>query len=137
MVFKKAQKITAADLDQAAKEYEMLLKQTEKTYATWDNQKDMSCNSISKVEQLASSISNTTYTIGTKVKKLTVHKEGYKSRETIQLLVGLLAVLGNDLSLQAFVSFSSYFLVDNFISHLRLLLFESAFSNSIAHQNTK
>ena len=35
----------------------------------------------------------------------------------LQLLVGLLAVLGNDLSLQAFVSFSSYFLVDNFISH--------------------
>ena len=31
----------------------------------------------------------------------------------------VIAVLGNDLSLQAFVSFSGYFLVDNFISHVR------------------
>ncbi len=31
----------------------------------------------------------------------------------------VIAVLGNDLSLQALVSFSGYFLVDNFISHVR------------------
>ena len=35
MAFKKAQKITMADLDQAAKEYEILLKQTEKTYISF------------------------------------------------------------------------------------------------------
>lgn len=83
MAFKKAQKITTADLDQAVKEYETLLKQAETTYTEWDNQKDVSFISINKVEQLASSISHTPYTIGTKVKKLTVHKEDYKSRETI------------------------------------------------------
>lgn len=37
----------------------------------------------------------------------------------LQLLVGLLAVLGNNLSLQSFVGLSGYFLVDNFISHVR------------------
>ena len=35
----------------------------------------------------------------------------------------VIAVLGNDLSLQAFVGFSGYFLVDNFISHERQPLF--------------
>ena len=35
-----------------------------------------------------------------------------------QLLVGLLAMLGNNLPLQTFVSFSGYFLIDNFISHV-------------------
>ena len=55
----------------------------------------------------------------------------------LQLLVGLLAVFGNNLSLQAFVGFSSYFLVDNFISHERQLLFESSFSNSIAFQKQR
>lgn len=83
MAFKKAQKITTADLDRAAKEYEILLKQAETTYTEWDNQKDVSFVSINKVEQLASSISHTPYTIGTKAKKLAVHKEDYKSRETI------------------------------------------------------
>ena len=34
-----------------------------------------------------------------------------------QLLVGLLAVLGNNLSLQTFVGFSGHFLVDDFISY--------------------
>ena len=52
----------------------------------------------------------------------------------LQLLVGLLAMLGNDLAFQTFVGFSGHFLVDDFISHLRELLFESSFSNSITHR---
>ena len=50
MAFKQAQKITLADLDSAAKEYESLLKQTEKTYAAWDKQKSVSLDAISEVE---------------------------------------------------------------------------------------
>lgn len=37
----------------------------------------------------------------------------------LQLLVGLLTVFGNNLSLQAFVGLSGYFLIDIFICHVR------------------
>ena len=43
----------------------------------------------------------------------------FYSRWELRLLVGLLAMLGNNLPFQAFVSLSGYFLVDNFISHVR------------------
>ena len=36
----------------------------------------------------------------------------------LQLLVGLLAMLGNNLPFQPPISFSGYFLIDNFISHV-------------------
>ena len=42
MAFKKAQKVTLSDLDTATKEYEALLKKTEKTYRKWDDEKDAS-----------------------------------------------------------------------------------------------
>ena len=54
----------------------------------------------------------------------------------LEFLVGLLAVLGNNLSLQAFVSFSGYFFIDNFISH-GYRSFESVLSNSIAYQKER
>jgi len=103
MAFKKAQKITLADLDSAIKVYETLIKQTEKTYAEWDSKKDKAFSSIAQVETLAESISHAPFTIGQNLKKLAVQKEGYKSKETIErekrkndLIAGTgaLAVLG-------------------------------------------
>ena len=103
MAFKKAQKITLADLDAAAKEYEALLKKAETTYRKWDEEKDASFQSVSDVEELAASISHTPFTIGRKIKKLSVNKGDFKSRETIErekrkndivVGVGALAVLG-------------------------------------------
>ena len=52
----------------------------------------------------------------------------------------VIAVLGNDLPFQAFVSLSGYFLVDNFISHLRKLLIESSLSkycNTLGEKNKR
>lgn len=115
MAFKKAQRITLSDLDTAAKEYEALLKKAEKTYRKWDEVKDASFQSISDVEELAASISHTPFTIGRKIKKLTVKKGDYKNRETIERekrkgdLVtgsGALAVLGAGAT--AAVSFWDY-----------------------------
>lgn len=121
MAFKQAQKITLADLDSAAKEYELLLKQTEKTYAAWDEQKAASFVSISEVEALASSINHASFTIGKKLKKLTVKRESYKNRVTIEREkrkndiaagAGSLAVLGAGAA--AAVSFWDY--VASFVS---------------------
>lgn len=121
MAFKQAQKITLADLDSAAKEYESLLKRTEKTYAAWDEQKEASFDSISKVEALAASINHASFTIGKKLKKLTVKKENYKSRVTIEREkrkndiaagTGSLAVLGAGAA--AAISFWDY--VADFVS---------------------
>lgn len=103
MAFKKAQKITLADLDSATKEYEALIKQTEKTYAKWDLQKDKAFSSITQIEVLSESISRAPFTIGRKLKKLSIQKEDYKGKETIErekrkndLIAGAgaLAVLG-------------------------------------------
>ena len=58
-------------------------------------------------------------------------------RWELRLLAGLLAMLGNNLPFQAFVSLSGYFLVDNFISHVWKLLIESLLSNSIAYQKER
>lgn len=52
MAFKKAQKITLSDLDRVSKEYESLLKTTEKTYADWDLKKDEAFETISTVEEI-------------------------------------------------------------------------------------
>lgn len=115
MVFKKAQKITLSDLDAAAKEYEALLKKAKITYRKWDEEKDASFQSVSDVEELAASISHTPFTIGRKMKKLSVNKGDFKSRETIEREkrkndiatgVGALAVLGAGAA--AAVSFREY-----------------------------
>ena len=84
VAFKQAQKITLADLDSAAKEYESLLMQTEKTYAAWDQQKAASFESICEVETLAASINHASFAIGKKLKKLTVKRESYENRVTIE-----------------------------------------------------
>ena len=83
MAFKKAQKLTLSDLDRASKEYESLLKMTEKTYTDWDLKKDEAFEIISEVEELASSISHTPFTISRKLKKLLVQKDDYTDKETI------------------------------------------------------
>ena len=121
MAFKQAQKITLADLDSAAKEYESLLKQTEKTYAAWDKQKSVSLDAITEVEALATSINHASFIISKKLKKLTVKRESYKNRVTIEQEkrkkdiaagAGSLAVLGAGAA--AAVSFWDY--VASFIS---------------------
>lgn len=103
MAFKKAQKITLSDLDAATTEYEALLKKAEKTYRKWDTEKDASFKSITNVEDLAASISHNQFTINRKLKKLTVNKEKFKTREVIEREkrkndivagTGALAVLG-------------------------------------------
>lgn len=115
MAFKKAQRITLSDLDSATKEYESLLKKAEETYRKWDNEKDESFNAITEVEKLAASISHNQFSINRKLKKLTVNKEKYKSRETIEREkrkddivagTGALAVLGAGAA--AAVSFWDY-----------------------------
>lgn len=115
MAFKKAQRITLSDLDSATKEYESLLKKAEETYRKWDNEKDKSFNAITEVEKLAASISHNQFSINRKLKKLTVNKEKYKSRETIEREkrkddivagTGALAVLGAGAA--AAVSFWDY-----------------------------
>ena len=83
MAFKKAQKLTLSDLDRASKEYESLTKMTEKTYTDWDWKKDEALEIISEVEELASSISHTPFTISRKLKKLLVQKDDYTDKETI------------------------------------------------------
>ena len=102
-MFKKSQKITLSDLDVATKEYDALLKKTEKTYRKWNIEKDTSFKSITDVEELASSINHNQFTINKKIKKLTVNKEKYKARETLEREkrnadivtgAGALAVLG-------------------------------------------
>lgn len=121
MAFKRAQKITLSDLDAAAKEYEALLKKAETTYRKWDEEKDASFQSVSDVEALAASISHTPFTIGRKIKKLSVNKGDFKSRETIEREkrkndivagAGALAVLGAGAA--AAVSFWDY--VVDFVS---------------------
>lgn len=121
VAFKQAQKITLTDLDNAVEEYESLLKQTEKTYAAWDEQKTASFDSISEVEALAASINHASFTIGKKLKKLTVKRESYKNRVSIEREkrkddiaagVGSLAVLGAGAA--AAVSFWDY--VSGFVS---------------------
>lgn len=84
MAFKTVKKITLSDLDAAAKEYEVLLRKTEKTYRRWDDEKDSSFQAITDVEELAASISHNQFSINRKLKKLTVNKEKYKTRETIE-----------------------------------------------------
>ena len=115
MAFKKAQKVTLSDLDTATKEYEALLKKTEKTYRKWDDEKDASFKSITEVEDLAASISHNQFSINRKLKKLTINREKYKSRETIERQkrkddivagTGALAVLGAGAA--AAVSFWDY-----------------------------
>lgn len=83
MAFKKAQKITLSDLDNAVKEYETLLKTAEKTYAEWDSKKDQAFEFISNVEALASSISHAPFAINRKLKKILVQRDDYKDKETI------------------------------------------------------
>lgn len=121
MVFKKAQKITLSDLDAATKEYEALLKKTEKTYRKWDVEKDASFKSITDVEKLAASISHNQFTINRKLKKLTVNKEKFKTRETIErekrkddIVVGTGALVVLGAGTVAAVSFWDY--VIDFIS---------------------
>ena len=84
MAFKNAEKITLSDLDRVSKEYESLLKTAEKTYAVWDLKKDEAFETISKVEEIASSISHTPVTINRKLKKIHIQKDGYKDKETIE-----------------------------------------------------
>lgn len=121
MAFKKAQKITLSDLDRVSKEYESLLKTTEKTYADWDLKKDEAFETISTVEEIASSISHTPFTINRKLKKLHIQKADYKDKETIErekrkedLITGsgVIAVLGAGAA--AAVSFWDY--VVDFVS---------------------
>lgn len=121
MAFKKAQKITLSDLDRVSKEYESLLKTTEKTYADWDLKKDEAFETISTVEEIASSISHTPFTINRKLKKLHIQKADYKDKETIErekrkedLITGsgVVAVLGAGAA--AAVSFWDY--VVDFVS---------------------
>lgn len=121
MAFKQAQKITLADLDIAAKEYESILQKTEKTYAAWDKQKAASFDSVGEVENLAASINHASFTIGKKLKKLTVKKESYQNRATIEREkrkddiaagAGSLAILGAGAA--AAVSFWDY--VASFVS---------------------
>lgn len=121
MAFKQAQKITLSDLDSAAREYEALLKQTEKIYGSWDAQKDRSFSLIGEVESLAASISHAPFTISRKLKKLTVTREDYNSRESlvrkkrkedIAAGAGAVAVLGAGAA--AAVSFWEY--VAGFVS---------------------
>lgn len=115
MAFKKAKKITLSDLDVATKEYEALLQKAERTYCRWDEAKDSSFQTITDVEELASSISHNQFSINRKLKKLTVNKEKYKTRETIEREkrkddivagTGALAVLGAGAA--AAVSFWDY-----------------------------
>lgn len=115
MAFKKAQRITLSDLDAATKEYEVLLKKAEKTYRKWDAEKDASFHAITEVEELAASISHNQFTISRKLKKLSVKKENFKTRETIEREkrkedivagTGALAVLGAGAA--AAVSFWDY-----------------------------
>lgn len=115
MAFKKAQRITLSDLDAATKEYEALLKKAEKTYRKWDAEKDASFHAITEVEELAASISHNQFTISRKLKKLSVKKENFKTRETIEREkrkedivagTGVIAVLGAGAA--AAVSFWDY-----------------------------
>lgn len=84
MAYRKAAKITLTDLDQASKEYEALLKKAEETFAVWDSSKDTSYELIAEIETLASSISHAPFTISRKLKRISVQKEEYKGRETIE-----------------------------------------------------
>lgn len=115
MAFKKAQKITLSDLDTATKEYEALLKKAEKAYLKWDTEKDTSFKSITDVEDLAASISHNQFSINRKLKKLSINKGKYKSREIIEREkrkndivagAGALAILGGGAAVA--VSFWDY-----------------------------
>lgn len=97
------------------KRWQALLKKAEKTYRKWDAEKDASFHAITEVEELAASISHNQFTISRKLKKLSVKKENFKTRETIEREkrkedivagTGALAVLGAGAA--AAVSFWDY-----------------------------
>ena len=115
MAFKKAKKVTLADLDAAKAEYEQIYQQVSDSWAELDTERDISLSAIEEVEELAESIKHVPVSIKTPLKKITKQKQTFvdsvelkrqERKEKMAEGAGAIAILGA--GVVAVASFKDY-----------------------------
>ena len=103
MAFKKAKKVTLADLETAKAEYEQIYQQVSSSWSELDAERDISLSAIEEVEELAGSIKLAPVSIKTPLKKISKEKQTFvdsvelkrqERKEKMSEGAGAIAILG-------------------------------------------